>query len=610
VVRVITPGTILEENLLEARQNNYLLALFPADDRETFGLAFIDVSTGEFGATELSREKLKDEIFRRAPGEVIVPQSRQGDASLTAAANALGIPVSTLEDWLFSPGEAEARIKAAFSLQSLKPLGLDGRPCAAAACGAILAYLEKTQVQNLPSLSPVRYYSLDDYLLLDATAIRNLELLEGLASRNREDSLIDVIDSTLTPMGGRLLRQWILQPLLSVKMIRARQDAVGYFVDEGIARRTVRELLRQVADLERILSRVASGSATPRELTGLNASLAALPGLRESLTGTGDLLPLPESARTLAARLTAPPDVAALISAAIADEPPATLKDGGVIREGYHSELDGLRRLRTDTKTLISEMEAKERKRTGIATLKIGYTSVFGYYLEVTKANLSLVPGEYIRKQTVANGERFITPELKSFEEKILSAEDRILKIEQDLYRAVLAGVIAHAEALKTLSAALAELDVFASLADTAAQHRYIRPMIDESHVLSIKDGRHPVIERKLKSGLFVPNDTSLNGEADRIVLITGPNMAGKSTYLRQVALITVLAQVGSYVPCAEATVGIVDRIFTRIGAGDNLAGGESTFMVEMHETANILNQNTARSLIVLDEVGQGNVHL
>ncbi|MHB9155333.1 MAG: DNA mismatch repair protein MutS, partial [Endomicrobiales bacterium] len=603
VVRVITPGTLLEDNLLEARQNNYLLALFPPENTPKTGLACVDISTGEFNAAELSPEQLKNEIARLGPREIIVPESVKGSAFLKAAQ---GITVSTVEDWRFSPAEAQARIFQAFKVQSLKPLGLEGREAAACACGGILAYIEKTQLASLPPLSRVRYYCLDDYLLLDATAVKNLELVEGLASGARADSLLDVLDLTLTPMGARLLRQWLLQPLLSVPAILSRQQATGFLLEEGLARRGAREKLKEITDLERILGRLANGTAGPRELVSLKNSLAALPGLREELKTSQAILPLPVSLETLKGRLNAPEEVIRLVMAAIADEPPVSLKDGGVIRAGFNAALDELRNISRDSKRLISQMEAGERARTGIPSLKIGYTSVFGYYIEVSKANQHLVPREYIRKQTVTNGERFITPELKSFEEKILSADEKILRLEDALFKSVREEILKFSAPLQDVASALAELDVFSCFAETAALYGYVRPHVDDSGELDIKDGRHPVIERKLKSGAFVSNDTRLDSGSDHFILLTGPNMAGKSTYLRQVALITVMAQMGSFVPASGARIGAADRIFTRIGAGDNLSGGESTFMVEMHETANILNQNTPRSLIILDEVGRG----
>ncbi len=606
VVRVITPGTILEDTLLDARENNYLLSIFPDVNDARFGIAYVDISTGEFRATELSREKLKHELCRLSPGEIVMPRARGALPFAKDIEARSGVTISPLDDWFFDPGESGERIRSQFRLQSLKPLGLEGRPLAAGACGGILAYVEQTQISSFPSLTPSRFYSLDDYLLLDEAAIRNLELLESLNTASRDASLIGSIDLTRTPMGARMLKQWILQPLLNIETVKARHAATGFFVDEGLCRRGIRDGLKKIADMERIVGRISSGSAQPRDLTGLRQSLELLPLLSEGLSLSGALVSAPAAITALRDNLRAPGEVVSLIQSAINDEPPVTLKEGGVIRAGHCAALDELRAISRDGRSVISRMEAGERARTGIANLKIGYTSVFGYYLEITKANLHLAPKEYIRKQTVAGGERFITPELKALEEKILSADEKIVRLEQECFREVLGKIIAHARELQSVSAALAELDIYCSFAEAAALYHYVRPEMDEGHGLFLRDGRHPVIERRLKSGTFVANDTFLNGDSDQIVLLTGPNMAGKSTYLRQVALIAILAQAGSFVPCAEAKIGIIDRIFTRIGAGDDLAGGESTFMVEMHETASILNQFTPRSLIILDEVGRG----
>lgn len=606
VVRVITPGTILEDNLLEARQNNFLLAVFPSEKGDRFGVAAVDISTGDFIATELAAGELGNEISRLSPGEIVAPQGFAGSGLLSRVQSAAAVPVTPLEDWYYSFPEAQNRLFKHLKLQSLKPIGLDNRPLAACAAGGVLAYIEKTQIDRMPPLSSLRYYSLDQFLLLDSTAVRNLELVEGLTTRSRENSLLSCMDATQTAMGGRLLRQWVLQPLLSPGAIERRHSAVAYLLDEGLGRREIRDSLKRMADIERILGRLATGAAGPREVAGLKQSLAQLPALCAALLPHTPLAESPEIIGELRVRLEMPQGVVDLIAGALVDEPPATLKDGGVIRQGCDAELDELRRISTDSRELISRMESSERARTGISTLKIGYTSVFGYYLEVTKSNLHLVPQEYIRKQTVAGGERFITPELKSFEEKVLSADEKIARIEERIFRAVREGILAHAPRLQDIAAAAAELDIYAAFAEHAALYNYCRPVIDESYDLDIRDGRHPVIERAVKSGSFVPNDARLNGAADQLILLTGPNMAGKSTYLRQVALIVVMAQMGSFVPCASCRVGLVDRIFTRIGAGDNLSGGESTFMVEMHETANILNQNTPRSLIILDEVGRG----
>ncbi|MFH1368903.1 MAG: DNA mismatch repair protein MutS [Elusimicrobiota bacterium] len=605
VVRVITPGTILEDNLLEAKQNNFLTAILPSENLNEFGLAYVDISTGEFGATQTSRDNIKNELYRLSSGELILPKSREKEAFIASFGGA-NVTLSALDDWFFEFSEAATKLKRYFNVQSLKPLGIENKALAAGAAGAILAYLEKTQVTNLPPLSKIRYYSLDEYMLLDETAIKNLELTASFSSGSKENSLLGTIDSTLTPMGARSLRQWLTKPLISAKKIVLRQQAVSFFADDGMARRQVRALLKGISDIERILSRLASGAASPKEVIALKNSLEILEKITENLKPSDSFDGLSLTVSELTSKLKVPSETIELISGTLADEPPVSIKEGGVIRDGFNPELDELRRISRDAKKFISETETGERERTGINSLKIGYTSVFGYYIEVTKPNLRLVPQEYIRKQTVANGERFITPELKSLEEKILSADERIIRLEETLFRELRSKLLESSGRLQEIASALAELDVYSSLAETAALNNYVKPHVDESHEMDIKEGRHPVIEKMMRSGAFVPNDTYLNPDTDQIIILTGPNMAGKSTYLRQAALITILAQIGSYVPASSAVIGIVDRIFTRIGAADNLAGGESTFMVEMHETSSILNQFTPRSLIILDEVGRG----
>ncbi len=606
VVRVITPGTILEENLLASKENNYLVSIFVSEDRKTAGLASCDISTGEFSVTETDFKNVKYELLRINPGEIIVPESFKGAGVLKDILNNLDISLSSAEDWNFSFAEGKKKIEQYFKVQSLKPFGLEDKLSAVSSIGGILSYIEKTQNGKPPYFSNIRYYSLEDYLLLDRSAIRNLEIIEGINTRTKENSLLEVIDFTLTSMGGRLLRNWILRPLLNRDEIIQRQDSVNFFVEEGLARRKAREALKKISDIERILSRAQSYSATPREVIALKNSLLSVPEIRDAITSSKDLLSIPKSIEEVSKNLDVNKEVSEIITKTIVEEPPALLKDGGVIREGAGPDLDELRSIRKNAKDYISNMESEERRKTGIGNLKIGYTSVFGYFIEVTNSNLSSIPREYIRKQTLTNAERFITPELKSLEEKILSAEEKILKLEQKLYKELLDKILMFSKAILQTSKAVSEIDVFTSLAECAVNYNYTRPEIDPGYELSIKDGRHPVIERKLKSGTFVSNDVFLNADSDQIILLTGPNMAGKSTYLRQAALIAVLAQIGSFVPAALAKIGIIDRIFTRIGAGDNLAEGESTFMVEMHETANILNQYTERSLIILDEIGRG----
>ena len=606
VVRIITPGTLLEDNLLDAKTNNYLVSLAYSEKEHLFGIACVDISTGEFLSTEISKDKLKNELFRLNPGEIVVPDSLLKDNSFAAFMKQRTASLTPLDDWFFTFPEASSKLFEAYRVQSLKPLGLENKNLAVSACGGAIAYLEKTNNARVPSLNRIKFYSTDEYMLLDETAIKNLELIEGSSSGSKADSLLDAIDRTLTPMGGRTLRQWLIKPLLSVEKIVRRQQAVEFFVEDGLVRRNVREHLNGVADIERILSRLSSGSAGPKELVALKNSLLKLSDIAELVMSNQPGLKETSSIKDISKALKTPSNINEIITQTLNEDPPAMLKDGGVIRSGYSAGLDELRTIRRDSKNMISEMEQNERRKTGINSLKIGYTSVFGYYIEISKSNLHLASSDYIRKQTVASGERFITPELKAFEEKILSAEEKILKLEETIYKELAVKILGFSEPLLAAAAAAAELDIYSSFAETSALCNFIKPEIGQSFELDIKDGRHPVVERKIKSGSFVSNDMYLNGESERLILLTGPNMAGKSTYLRQNALIVILAQAGSYVPCSSARIGLVDRIFTRIGAGDNLTGGESTFMVEMHETANILSQYTSRSLLILDEVGRG----
>jgi len=600
VVRVITPGTLLEDNLLDAKQNNYLVAVCPGKDADVFGVAFADISTGEFGATEIAGHKLPAEITRLSPGEIITPQGFNIQPILSATQK--GVAVNHTDDYFFLPAEAETKIKEMFNLISLKPLGLDNKPLAAGACGGIIGYLRKTQNGQLPPLTHVKYYSTEDFLILDEAAVRNLELVEGSASHAQDGSLLGAIGLAVTPMGARTLRRWLLAPLVNKTAIVRRQQATAFLLEEGITRRALREEFKNITDIERIVSRVSAQTAGPREIVSLKHSLLALPSLAQKFQSA---INPPETILELLKKLSCPQEVTDLIASAIADEPPSTLKESGVIRAGFNASLDELRLIGRDARKMISAMENRERERTGIASLKIGYTSVFGYYLEVTKANLRLVPPDYIRKQTTAGGERFITQELKKFEEQVLSSQEKILRLEDELFNNMRLQLLKHAASLQSIASALAELDVYCAFAEAAALYGFCRPEIDDDYVIAIKDGRHPVIENTIK-GSFVPNDILLSSGEDQVIILTGPNMAGKSTYLRQTALIVILAQTGAFVPAAGARIGIVDRIFTRIGSADNLAGGESTFMVEMHETADILRQFTSRSLIILDEVGRG----
>jgi len=611
VVRVITPGTLQEDSLLSAKQDNFLAAVYP--DGPTLGLATIECSTGEFLATELPSVDLSpllwDELTRLAPSEVVVPAGSATE-KLRVALVHRGFSIAELAGLDFSLPMAEERLKSAFKTGSLRGFGLESKPRATIAAGAVLRYLENTQCGRPFSTKALRTYAVGDSLQMDAATLDHLDLLPKNDGRPRQ-SLLEVMDHTLTPMGGRLLRRQLVAPLRQLRTIHERQDRVAFFVESKEARRNLRTHLQGWPDFERILARLSSGSTAPRDLSHLASGLRRMPRLQTDLQQAlkSDNLLGKEWPPTLSAFLKEwpqAPELAQELDRAVVDTPPPTLKDGGVIREGYHAELDEVRSWIRDGKQKLLELEQKEREATGISSLKISFNNVFGYYLEVTKTHLAKVPAHYHRKQTTANGERYITPELKEFENRILGAEERALRIETALVQQLRDTILKHGETLRQMADALAQMDVAQSMAELAERQRYVRPTVDESTTLFIREGRHPVLEAILPSGTLVSNDIELDGQARQILILTGPNMSGKSTYLRQTALIAILAQMGSFVPAAEAHVGILDYLFTRIGASDRLADGESTFMVEMVETARILNHATPHSLVILDEVGRG----
>ncbi|HEY8489628.1 MAG TPA: DNA mismatch repair protein MutS [Dehalococcoidia bacterium] len=592
VVRVVTPGTVLEGNLLDQRSNNYLAALVTQGGRS--GIAYADVSTGEFAATELPAAEAPAELARLAPAELLLPEGSEAPEPYRG-------PVTAVRPEWADPEEAQEELLRHFEAGSLEGIGIAGRPLAVAAAGVVLRYLAETQASVLGHVTRLASYTPSAFMTLDAHARRNLEIFATLRQGTAAGSLLGVLDGTKTAMGARLLRRWLGQPLLDVAAIRARHDAVAFCHESAVRRARLQGVLSKVPDLERLLSRVSSGVATPRDLVALRRGLEQVPALRAVLEEAE-----PGAVRDrLLAGLRPLPEVAELIAAAVEDEPAATFDQGGVIRAGFHAELDALRRVSRDARQYLSELERQERERTGIRSLKLGYNKVFGYYIEVSNANLSLVPADYQRRQTLVGAERFITPELKEYETQILNARERMGEIEEEIFRQVCGQVSAAGAQVLACAAAVAELDVYVALADAAARHGYVRPEVDGGDVLEIEDGRHPVVERMLPEGSFVPNDTRLSGR-EQIAVITGPNMAGKSTYLRQVALMVLMAQAGSFVPARAARIGVVDRIFTRVGAQDDLASGQSTFMVEMLETAHILHNATPRSLVILDEIGRG----
>jgi len=590
VVRLVTPGTLVEPSLLDAKTNNYLVSLVTGD--EGVGLAYLDISTGEFATTQMPSERLKPELERLKPSELIVNQS--ADISDIG----FSVTVTPLEDYHFELEVARALMLEHFRVVTLEGYGCAHLPLAISAAGAIIHYLGETQKAVLGQIKQLSTYSTESFMALDAQTQANLEIFRGARSGNIAGSLLGVIDQTRTAMGGRLLKRWLGQPLLDLKELIKRQDATAWFGDNSLGRARIISLLGEVADLERLINRVRSGIAQPGELVSLRRSLEVIPELGEIIENANEL-------SRFRGILRAHNDVVALLGEAII-ESPGTLGEGGVIKPGFSEELDNLRQASKNARQYLAGLEKSEREKTGIKNLKVGYNRVFGYYIEVSNPNLSQVPPEYIRKQTLINGERYFTTELKEQESLILNVKERLAELETEVFGRVLNQVSAVAEPILATARAVAELDVISNLAEVAVRNCYIRPKLAEGGALNITGGRHPVVERNIVGGSFVPNDTYLANGDTAIVIITGPNMSGKSTYLRQVALITLLAQIGSFVPAEHAVIGIVDRIFTRIGAREDLSAGQSTFMVEMVETANILNNATARSLLILDEIGRG----
>jgi len=615
VVRVVTPGTLQEDTLLNAKRSNFLACLFM--DSQRIGLAALECSTGEFITTEVEGEpasKWRDEIKRLSPAEIVMAASPHA-ASMKEYLQKQGIAVAELPAIDFSPAMAEERLKKLFGTASLRGYGLEAKPLALAAAGALIRYLENTQCGRPYALKPLRTYSLDDYLLMDAHTLAHLELQKEGTGRHGDPAsprtLLDVIDQTLSPMGGRLIRRWLVAPLKNVAAIEDRLSKVEFFFENKESRRHLRAALQGFPDTERILARLTSRAVSPRDLSSLGQALRRIPKLKTHLLSahkhaTTLDAPCPPALENMLLHFPEEPALAELLEKALVEAPPHTLRDGGVLRDGYDAELDEVRSWIHEGKSRLLELEQRERQATGIQTLKVSFNNIFGYYLEVTRAQAARVPAHYIRKQTMVNAERYITPELKEYETKVLGAQERALRLETALVEKICDEVLKKSAEIQALSQAVAELDVFLSLADVAERHRYCKPSVVDSDELSIREGRHPVLEEVLPAGTLVANDLELDGRDRQILILTGPNMSGKSTYLRQTALIVVLAQMGSYVPAAEARIGVVDHLFTRIGASDRLAEGESTFMVEMVETAHILNHSTPRSLIILDEVGRG----
>ncbi len=594
VIRVVTPGTVIEHGLIKSDKNNYLLSIFRSESK--IGLAFLDISTGDSGVTEFSDDSylniLRAEISRINPAEIIFPES----FSFKTLSE---FHVTALPDWKFEFNKCDHIIKQVFGITVLDGFGLRNKPYAVSALGGLLNYLQETDSSVVDSINNPNTYSIDEFMILDQPTRKNLELTETIRGADENGSLLSIIDRTVTPMGKRRIYQWINQPLTNANSINKRLDAVEFFFNDGLIRIELQNLINNISDIERITNRINTLHATPRDLVSL----------RETLTKTPEVLSILKEKISLIninnIHLEICESELKLLQESISDEPPATLQHMGVIKEGFSTALDEVMNASQHAREWIANLEKREKEKYGIRTLKVGYNKVFGYYIEITNSNLKKTPDEYIRKQTLVNAERFITPELKEFESIILNADEEIRTLENQIFRDLCVRLSKSQEKFKNLAKFIAELDVFLSLAEIASENIYTRPELLTDESLEIKDGRHPVVEHTLQSGLFISNDTGINKD-NLIHIITGPNMSGKSTYLRQVALIVLLAQIGSFVPASSAKIGIVDRIFTRIGAQDEIHAGQSTFMVEMVEMANILNNASNRSLLILDEIGRG----
>ena len=601
VIRVVTPGTNLDAQALDESRNNYLMCIVCMEDR--YGLSVADISTGEYLVTELDGEKkLLDEINKFSPSEIICNHSFYvSGVDIEDMKERLHISVFSLDSWYFDDALCARNLMEHFHVSSLSGLGLDAYSCGIIAAGALLQYLIETQKTSIANLTALTPYSISKYMVLDSSTRRNLELCETLREKNKRGSLLWVLDKTKTAMGARMLRRYLEQPLIEKEEIMQRLDAVEELKDNAITREELREYLNPVYDLERLISRISYQTANPRDLVAFKTSLSMLPHIKYIMKSLQSplLVQLQEEMDELE-------DLFALVDTAIVDEPPISIRDGGFIKEGYHEEVDRLRHAKTEGKSWLAKLEAEEREKTGIKTMKVKYNKVFGYYLEVTNSYKDMVPDYYTRKQTLTNAERYITPELKELEETILGSEDKLTALEYDLYVEVRGKIADEILRIQKTAHAIAGVDVFASLALVAERGNYVKPSINEKGVLDIKNGRHPVVEKMIPNDMFIANDTYLDNGKNRISIITGPNMAGKSTYMRQTALIVLMAQIGSFVPADAAKIGLVDRIFTRVGASDDLASGQSTFMVEMTEVANILRNATRNSLLILDEIGRG----
>ena len=611
VIRVITPGTVLNPHLLGEKENNFFISLYP--NQRGYGLAVIDISTGDFRIAEFSDssdasngdliKRLKNEFLKLEPKEILVPKSflNNSDSKLQTLNSELSAAVNSCEDWVYDYEYAHKTLLSQFKTASLDGFGCENMPLAVSAAGAAIYYFKATQKSPLTHLYRISLLKSDEFMNLDFSTQRNLELTRRSYDGSKEGSLLGLLDLTVTSMGGRRLKEWLLKPLLNADKIKTRHDTVGKLKDSHRTREEIRDNLNKILDMERLTARITLSAANARDLIALKNSITPI----KTIKGLLEKIPS-EIFKGMLSEWDDLSDIEKLIDISIKDEPPLSLKDGGLIKDGYSKELDELRSISRDGKEWIVQMEGRERERTGIANLKVSYNKVFGYFIEITKKHLSKVPEGYVRKQTVATGERYISQELKEYEDKILGAEEKIKNIEYQIFEEIRKRIAEEGKRILKMAGIISEIDVLASLAEVASRYDYICPSINENDTIEIIDGRHPILERIIEGERFVPNDTCLDNHNNQIMIITGPNMAGKSTYMRQVALIVLMAQTGSFVPAREAKVGIVDRIFTRVGAQDYLQKGQSTFMVEMNETANILNNATSRSLIILDEIGRG----
>ncbi|MBW3015973.1 DNA mismatch repair protein MutS [Candidatus Woesearchaeota archaeon] len=593
VVRIVTPGTVVESNMLDSKSNNYLMSVSASLDR--FGIALVDISTAEFLVAEVdSEDKLINEVTRFNPAEIIIPVSLKVNTELVKNLRSY---TTSYSDTHFSEKNAFSTLTEHFKTSSLHGFGIQDDKLAISAAGALLSYLKETQKTNLDYINKVRRFQSESFMLLDSSTQRNLELIRNIRDNSSKATLLSVLDRTVTPLGSRLMKKWLLRPLTDITQINKRLDAVEELAKKTLERTELRDLLKQVYDIERLISRVNYGNANPRDLIALKRSLQTLPSLKNHLNlFSSELLKMIADIPDLL-------DVAGLIQSSIKEEPALLVREGNIIKKGYNAKLDEIREIAYSGKEWITKLEAQEKSRTGISSLRVGFNKVFGYYITVSKANLHLVPKDYMRKQTLVGAERFITPELKEKESLILGAEEKINNLEYELFQEILKKISEKTELIQDAALKISNLDVLISLANVAVSNNYVKPIVEDSRIIELRDSRHPVVETIEDS--FVPNDCFLDNR-NTLHIITGPNMAGKSTFMRQIALIQLMAQLGSFVPCTSARLGVVDRIFTRVGAYDDLTMGQSTFMVEMTETANILNNATSRSLIILDEIGRG----